>query len=214
MSYCHIHGDYGNYYDGCPDCSAAEKRAESDREEIKERLSQIAYASANPGDFNCPHCKYKSLKWEATRCPLCRGEVESAYWNRDKWGADAKRLLASGDHAGAVHMALLCRLASRSEVLELVESWPDCTASEKEARRLREERKCVFCGVRNHDAIQCSKCKRWFCYHHGHLGREGRTPSGKLVMQVGVPDRCQDHPIENDASRPGTTWKFFQLFRK
>ena len=41
MSYCQVHGSYGEYYDGCPECRAAEERAEADRKETKEQLSGL-----------------------------------------------------------------------------------------------------------------------------------------------------------------------------
>ncbi len=61
MSYCKIHGEYYGYVcDGCQDAE---------------------WKQSNPGDYQCPHCKYISLKNEASRCPLCHGGIESDYWN-------------------------------------------------------------------------------------------------------------------------------------
>ena len=191
MNYCQVHGSYSDNYDGCLECRAAAEREEADRDEIKKRLSQIARVSKDPGDFRCPHCKYKSLRWEATRCPLCHSEIESAYWSKDKWEAEARRLLASGDYAGAERLAGLTGLAPWGKVGELLDSWPACTPSEREARRLRDERKCAFCGVRGADTHQCEKCGRWFCYHCEDKSR-GNTDA---VFRV---TRCKEHPPDKE----------------
>jgi hypothetical protein len=75
MSYCQTHGHFDDYSNrGCLECQHVE-------EELRYAVSQAAYVSANPGDYDCPHCKYRSLKAGASRCPLCRGEVASDYWN-------------------------------------------------------------------------------------------------------------------------------------
>ena len=80
----------------CPECradEAAEHRrrsleqqeeaqweAETQHFELQRSLSENAYKRANPGDYECPHCKYISLKRGASRCPLCHGEVGSEFW--------------------------------------------------------------------------------------------------------------------------------------
>lgn len=75
MSYCQTHGRFDDYFNrGCPQCQYAE-------EELRNAVSQAAYTSVNPGDYDCPHCKYRSLKAAASRCPLCHGEVSTDYWN-------------------------------------------------------------------------------------------------------------------------------------
>jgi hypothetical protein len=73
MSYCRIHGHFGDFHEGCPTCRDTE-------EDIKTSLSEIAHASANPGDYECPHCRYISLKWGASRCPLCHGDLRGDHW--------------------------------------------------------------------------------------------------------------------------------------
>lgn len=60
MSYRKIHGDYFGYV--CEGCQSSE------------------WGRANPGDHQCPHCKYISLKNEASRYPLCHSEIRSDYW--------------------------------------------------------------------------------------------------------------------------------------
>lgn len=78
--YCHIHGEYPEYRDGCPDCQTAEDRAESNRAEMLDRLSTAEYKRANPGDFQCPSCRYKTLLRQASRCPMCHATIEGQYW--------------------------------------------------------------------------------------------------------------------------------------
>jgi len=86
MPLCHVHGRFDDD-DGCPDCRRAEERIEENRESlegelesIKESVEAAAYASANPGDYECPRCRYISLKNKASRCPLCQGNVDADYW--------------------------------------------------------------------------------------------------------------------------------------
>lgn len=80
---CRIHGlqFVDNYNNGCPRCQLAEEDAARDRQEIKRSLGEDAYRRANPGDYDCPQCMYRSLKWQASRCPLCQGEIVREYWS-------------------------------------------------------------------------------------------------------------------------------------
>lgn len=116
---CPIHGLLlvDNYNDGCPECQYAESREEQDRLEMKESLSAIAYRRTNPGDYDCPHCKYKSLKSQASRCPLCHGEIRTEYWNvvaaRER--AEAERQLAGAQAAAA---AVSAKAARRKRIEE------------------------------------------------------------------------------------------------
>lgn len=74
--YCRTHGTYWDYpgmEEGCRRCRDVEDSAVEAR-----RHSE--YRAANPGDFECPHCRYTSLKAGASRCPLCRGDVTRDYW--------------------------------------------------------------------------------------------------------------------------------------
>ncbi|MEK6299132.1 MAG: hypothetical protein AABO41_00295 [Acidobacteriota bacterium] len=81
MSYCQTHGRFDDYFNrGCPACQVAEQDRIHAEWELKNAVSEAAYAKANPGDYDCPHCLYRSLKLGASRCPLCHGEVGSAYW--------------------------------------------------------------------------------------------------------------------------------------
>ncbi|HXU36508.1 MAG TPA: hypothetical protein VN937_09105 [Blastocatellia bacterium] len=98
MSYCHIHGSFDDYFkSGCPTCRAAEERAATNQEDLRYAISEAARSTANPGDYECPHCLYLSLKKDASRCPLCHGEVRSGYWDvvRVREKADEERRAAA-----------------------------------------------------------------------------------------------------------------------
>lgn len=80
MSYCRTHGSYSDSEDGCPYCKAAEERTERGLSDIAERLDELAERPNDPGDHICPHCRYKSLRRNATRCPLCLANPGPQYW--------------------------------------------------------------------------------------------------------------------------------------
>ncbi len=92
MRYCRIHGSYVDSHDGCPDCQAAQQRAEEDRAAALEFTERAAWKSHNPGDHECPHCKYISLKFAATRCPLCHGKIDALFWQEVAVRAEASRI--------------------------------------------------------------------------------------------------------------------------
>lgn len=88
MGYCKIHGQFVG--DACSDCSDAEERAEADRAEMIERLEElrdsapdagdIAYAINNPGDHECPYCRFRTLRLDASRCPKCHSNISLDHW--------------------------------------------------------------------------------------------------------------------------------------
>ena len=71
--YCATHDIHYNH--DCPKCLAAERHWE-----LLNQGQESDYRRANPGDFECPHCKYISLKRGAARCPHCRGHIRSDDW--------------------------------------------------------------------------------------------------------------------------------------
>lgn len=73
MSYCRIHGSYSDSWDGCPDCQSAER-------ETLATLDDLASRSRDFGDYQCPHCRYTTLRRNGTRCPLCHGSIPSTFW--------------------------------------------------------------------------------------------------------------------------------------
>ena len=86
QEYC---GRHSIHYPGrtCPRCDAEERHREilnATEESIAETahaMRESDYRQANPGDYQCPHCMYLSLRRGASRCPLCHGDVGSEYWN-------------------------------------------------------------------------------------------------------------------------------------
>ena len=85
MAYCGNHGiDYAGSL--CPRCDAEQRHREllnataSGLADTVDAMRASDYRRANPGEYECPHCKYIALKSDATRCPLCRGEVDRGYW--------------------------------------------------------------------------------------------------------------------------------------
>ena len=49
-------------------------------EAAAEATERAAYLINNPGDYECPACKMKSLKRDASRCPKCQEKVNEHYW--------------------------------------------------------------------------------------------------------------------------------------
>ncbi|MGZ8842789.1 MAG: hypothetical protein ACXW18_03950 [Pyrinomonadaceae bacterium] len=65
--------------------------------------------SYNPGDYDCPHCKYRSLRSGASRCPLCHGEIGGDYWNavraQEQAAAERKRAMEAAAAAELIRTA-------------------------------------------------------------------------------------------------------------
>ena len=82
MGYCNIHGRYEG--DGCSTCRDVEEGiVESlarSREDLAETAVYIAHAQNNPGDYDCPSCKFQTLKLRASRCPKCHANIGREYW--------------------------------------------------------------------------------------------------------------------------------------
>src|SRR3954451_14837991 len=81
-----VHGYYVEDGNGCGDCRDSDK-------EVRQSLSELAHKRANPGDYECPHCLYISLKNRASRCPKCHGHIDREYWDgvREKERVSAER---------------------------------------------------------------------------------------------------------------------------
>lgn len=114
MGYCGRHSlDHKSAT--CPRCRAEERHQElidvelASLEATIETAQQSDYKRANPGDHLCPHCKYISLKYDASRCPLCHGQIETEYWNRvrteQRAAAERHRLKEEADAAEERRMA-------------------------------------------------------------------------------------------------------------
>lgn len=82
MEHCNRHDiDYNG--SDCPRC-IAEDRHQEVLDTMYEDSRESHYRRANPGDYECPHCKYITLKQGASRCPTCQGEIGSVYWDAIK----------------------------------------------------------------------------------------------------------------------------------
>jgi hypothetical protein len=66
---------------GCPRCNAEERHREL-VDTTFEAAERASYRQSNPGEYECPHCKYVSLRSDASRCPLCREHIDEAYWQK------------------------------------------------------------------------------------------------------------------------------------
>jgi len=101
MTICGRHGI--DYQESCPRCAIEERHQELMDLETAATVETIRairdsdYKRANPGDYECPHCRFISLKSGASRCPLCHGEVQGDYWGRvraaEKIRADRERAI-------------------------------------------------------------------------------------------------------------------------
>jgi len=104
---------------------------EEQREKAVDALHNSDYRRANPGDYKCPHCKYITLKYEASRCPLCHGEIESYYWYTIRAAEKEKEAAAK---AAAEEWK---RTAPEREAAERAAK-QKCEAEEIEAKQKRE----------------------------------------------------------------------------
>lgn len=92
-STCHTYYDPDGF---CPGCYRIEQHqriveesdvrreelAREEMEQLSENARLIADARNNPGDYDCPACLYRTLKYKASRCPLCRASPGTEYWER------------------------------------------------------------------------------------------------------------------------------------
>src|SRR4030095_3179217 len=83
MRHCRVHGSYyGEGYSGCPDCRDAEGRSDARLSQLVEDLGRPSPVDKDFGDYVCPHCRYKTLRRGASRCPECHGAPGMDFWTR------------------------------------------------------------------------------------------------------------------------------------
>lgn len=98
MARCRIHGQEYEHWEGCSECRDAEQRTEEGHIELLAALEQAGeeqraaaeraeaaraesdYRQANPGDYECPECRYITLRRTASRCPKCHATIATTYW--------------------------------------------------------------------------------------------------------------------------------------
>lgn len=95
----------------CPRCWAEELANEqnewaaiqSETAAIQSKLMvQSAEKAINPGDYNCPHCRFKTLKRRASRCPKCQGTIDEGHWTSiERWEKMEREAAAKEWAAGA-----------------------------------------------------------------------------------------------------------------
>lgn len=84
-SYCGTH-DIRYRGSECPRCVADNRHEESLRqqrdaaERQRELLDDASYRNFNPGQYDCPHCLFRTLKYLAPKCPICHGAIDGEYW--------------------------------------------------------------------------------------------------------------------------------------
>lgn len=69
-------------------------------EELREQISEMSYNQFNPGIHKCPHCLYKTLNYEASRCPICHAGIDDSYWDKvDRIREEEERLKQEREEA-------------------------------------------------------------------------------------------------------------------
>jgi uncharacterized Zn finger protein (UPF0148 family) len=95
MGYCHIHGEYiGSAEFGCPKCQEAQGNTEealsaivsgtlaglARQEKSDAKVIAALHEINNPGEYQCPACRLKTLITGASRCPRCQKDIEHSFW--------------------------------------------------------------------------------------------------------------------------------------
>jgi ssDNA-binding Zn-finger/Zn-ribbon topoisomerase 1 len=151
--YCGRHGiDYTGY--SCPRCDAEERHGEildatyreiQNATEVSEAVAASVqrsdYLRANPGEYECPHCRYISLKKRASRCPLCHGEVGAEYWNVVSIREEAERKASAAAEARKRILEKEARILEKEAADERARTAPEreaeAAAAAAAARRTR-----------------------------------------------------------------------------
>ena len=113
-----------------------EIRLAADRhEEAMDALRESDERRANPGDYECPHCRYISLKRYATRCPLCRESPDSEYWNRVEKREERERERAKAAAEERVRLAKIAAEKHAAEAEQRQRQEQEAAAKEAAERR-------------------------------------------------------------------------------
>ncbi len=152
--YCATHDI--EYVDVCPRCDARQRHEEllHSAEEAAAESSAAAAASmhesdfrrANPGEYECPHCLYQTLRSGATRCPICHGQVDAAYWQkvrvREQAEAARRNALAEAAAAEARRTAPAREAAARAEQVARERATAEAAAKAQQSAALK-----IFWGL-------------------------------------------------------------------
>jgi RNA polymerase subunit RPABC4/transcription elongation factor Spt4 len=144
VGYCSTHVVHYDYNERCHRCEAEGRHQDllNAAEENVAAMRDSDYRRANPGEYACPHCKYVSLKNEASRCPLCHGEIGADYWNaiRDRERADAEKKAAERKRAAeAAALAKLSQPKPDPRIVELDERMVEVKRQIQEVEQQNEE---------------------------------------------------------------------------
>lgn len=224
MSNCNRCGKYlPSFLDSiCQECESIEREREEDREREEEREEQAtrsreqsredtaaaaarieaaqaaaAHKIANPGEYDCPFCKYTALKYLASRCPRCQADTPSGYWTQiiegERAEAEAARKAkVEYDRAAPVRKAAanLERLIDKKAEITNNKSFffslfnkqskLDAVTGEieKATSDLKEAEKSLV-QIKFHDGIVT------IMGHTGSVGSVAFSPDGKLLASNG-----------------------------
>lgn len=157
-------------YSRCTLCESIERerredfeREEQSREErleqLRENAERVTEAWINPGDYDCPECRYRTLKNRASRCPKCQANIGTEYWNRvdeiNKEEVERKKAAAKVAQEKWEREAPARAMAARD-------------AAEKEAR-----------------AAAIDKSKEFLAFFYGYMLPILCVLSGKLIIAGG-----------------------------
>ena len=103
-----------------------ERRAYAARQE--ELAEELADREENPGDYECPGCRYVTLRANAWRCPKCHYDIPSSYWDqvRREYEAaqkEAERARAEEARHAPLREAQLLVASIRKLVNQKIEHW-------------------------------------------------------------------------------------------
>jgi hypothetical protein len=130
--HCPIHGTFIYYdHEACPRCVDAERGVQAGLDRIATDLAERA-SPLDSGDFYCPHCRYRTLRQGATRCPSCHGAIDDGFWRRL---AAAARQEEEERQAAAAKRAAQERDAQAARAVEELRARDAAVAATAKARR-------------------------------------------------------------------------------
>ena len=154
VHYCAIHRQ--SYEIECSSCRAEGltkqvlRQLELSHEEALQRQDEsenwLAFKSANPGDYDCPHCRYRTLKLQASRCPKCHGEVSSHFWSKIAEAKAENARAAEKHRAAEAARQTLIQEQDRALNLKLQEAYRRLPWWRKLSKGTRENLLIVYFG--------------------------------------------------------------------
>lgn len=135
----------------------AQRKSERQREREEERMADALAAVEraehatrnmpdkrfNPGDYKCEACKFITLLFHASRCPVCHADVRQGYWS-DVLSAEqkAREATVAAEKAATVAKERAARRAAAAlRELEKAASTVVTLALDEARRAMREEKR-------------------------------------------------------------------------